>query len=182
MQLPTYAFHIVHYFNNNIIPLILKQYRLLLIIIIPLFTNSESNLKLNIILCTDPFPAPTNLHLEDINREKVVFSWSSIAINCSSLQYDIKATGTACACPKISISTSFICLINNSMLNTNGTKCNVAIRTVVCSNLTGTWSSPTEVFMKGNDTHCRDLYDALILYNFYCMQINSSRASNYYQY
>ena len=102
------------------------------------------SMKDDTFLFADPFPPPLDIHLASVRSGTLLFRWSAVANNCVPLYYDIDTT---CGlCPNSTSSTSVSCGVNVSHTTE---VCSFAIRSVVCSNITGRWSDPTNVTLKG---------------------------------
>ena len=93
-----------------------------------------------------PFDPPNDVHLADAGPGNLKFSWSPVANHCASLQYNINST--CGVCPSVTNSTSALCTIDDT-LSHNANKCAFKTRSGVCGNITGRWSDPIYVILKG---------------------------------
>ena len=94
-----------------------------------------------------PFDPPNDVHLADAGPGNLKFSWSPVANSCASLQYEINSTCGVCP-TSVTNSTSVLCTIDE-VLSHDADKCSFKIRSVVCGNITGRWSDPVYVTLKG---------------------------------
>lgn len=95
---------------------------------------------------TEPFPPPSNIHLADARQGYLLFSWSRVANSCAALQYHISST--CGVCPNVTNITSALCTIDDAISHDTN-MCSFKIRSVVCGNITGRWSDPIHVTLKG---------------------------------
>ena len=95
---------------------------------------------------TEPFRPPDDIHLADASQEYLLFSWSTVANNCASLQYEINST--CGVCPNITNATSVSCAIGNTVSH-KPKVCSFAVRSIVYGNVTGRWSDSINVKLKG---------------------------------
>ena len=93
----------------------------------------------------EPFDPPNDVHLADAGQGYLSFSWSAVANSCASLQYEISST---CGVSNITNTTSALCSIDDTMSH-DARECSFKIRSIVCNNLTGRWSDPINVTLKG---------------------------------
>ena len=85
-----------------------------------------------------PYPPPSNVHCEGIERNQVVFAWDEIfGTQCSSIQYIISAINCG-ACPNSTKDTNIVCVYIESdvSIDTNHT-CMFAVQTEICGYLQG---------------------------------------------
>ena len=100
------------------------------------------------IIHSDPLPPPTNVQLVDVNSEQLVFNWSSVESNCSTLQYSIESDCGTCTNTEMTLAT---CSVDLSAITYD--MCNFAIQSVVCGNVSGILSDPLSITMKGMCDH-----------------------------
>ena len=92
----------------------------------------------------DPLPPPHNVQLVRVTSEGLTFNWSSVEPGCSSLQYRTESDcGTCTSDP---LTTTFVTC---SIAAITDNVCSFSVRSVVCNNITGSWSSPVNVNLKG---------------------------------
>jgi hypothetical protein len=86
-----------------------------------------------------PFPPPDaiSLALVNFNPKEITFSWSPVATDCPSIQYNILASNCG-SCPNTTNHTTATC----TDLPSDGSVCTLAVETVVCGNITGNQSKP----------------------------------------
>ena len=85
-----------------------------------------------------------NIYLADAQKEKLVFSWNSVASNnCSALNYTITSDCGSCTITNMTIATC-----SDLQLTTNAVTCHFSINSDVC-NQAGDPSSPVTVTLKG---------------------------------
>lgn len=104
----------------------------------------------------DPPPPPTNVQLVDISSEQLIFNWTAVDSNCSTLQYNIIASSCGvCADNNIilmnSTASSVTCFIS---LSVNMMRCSFGIQSVICTDVSGNLSTPLIVTPKGNSLAC----------------------------
>ena len=97
----------------------------------------------------DPFPPPLDIHLADVGHNLLKFNWTAVS-NCVPLLYETSASESCGACPRHTTVASASCAFNFS--HVPGV-CGFAVRTIVCDNITGNWSKPINVTLKGI-LHC----------------------------
>ena len=93
----------------------------------------------------DPFPAPKNVHLFDVRPGLLSFTWNPVTQDCSALHYDIQTNCGNCA--NSTHSPSINCSLTNDHLSR---KCSIKVKSVTCGNISGSWSNPIRVNLKGN--------------------------------
>ena len=82
---------------------------------------------------------PNDVHIENIDSNQLVFSWSPVPVQCPLIQYVI--TSRNCGiCPSITNATSVSCIHYNSVSpHENRTmSCMFAVQTEVCGSILGT--------------------------------------------
>ena len=91
-----------------------------------------------------PYPQPNNVHLIDINQEKLTFGWDSLGPDCESAMYGISSTCGSCG-PTSTNATTVDCF--DFHLSSDVSSCTFSVNLVLCGN-TGPSSSAT-VTLKG---------------------------------
>ena len=84
----------------------------------------------------DPLPPPSDISWARISTEEIVFSWSPVVSNCSSIHYNVLDSNCG-VCPNSTLDTNITCT-NVSMNHLS--ICMLAVQTVVCGNISGEWS------------------------------------------
>lgn len=106
----------------------------------------SDNYALNNCMPVDPFHPPVDVRLADVRQGFLKFEWSPVVNNCVSLVYEVNATQSCGSCPHHTTFTSVSCTFNFSHIPG---VCRFSIRTIVCNNITGNWSEPVNVTLKG---------------------------------
>ena len=88
------------------------------------------------------FPPP-NITLTEINMDQLTFTWDSIAMSSSGVQYFVNASN--CVCPSTTNSNSVRCNFTNI---SNLHECTLIIQSLVCG-ITGSASDPFIMTVKG---------------------------------
>ena len=88
------------------------------------------------------FPPP-NITLAEINMDQLTFTWNSVAMNISGVQYFVNASNFVC--PNTTNSNSVRCSFTSI---SNLLECSLTIQTVVCGRI-GSASDPFIVIIKG---------------------------------
>ena len=89
---------------------------------------------------------PTDLKLVNVTTNQLSFNWSSVDPQCIELSYNISASPNCGNC--VSSSTSVTC--SEFQLSTFAhNMCTVAVKSIVCENITGTMSSVVHVTLRG---------------------------------
>lgn len=120
---------------------------------------------------TEPFSPPGDTHLVAVMPCSLKFGWSAVADACTSLLYEIN---TDCGiCITITNLTDISCSINVHDLPK---VCSFRVRSIVCGNITGMWSNPVNMTMKGKmNLITGQIIIILQIFNVLC----SSRANNH---
>ena len=86
-----------------------------------------------------PLPPPDEISLALVNfgQKEITFSWSPVAPDCPSIQYNILASNCG-SCPTTTNHTTITC----TDLPSDGSLCTFAVETVVCGNIAGNRSKP----------------------------------------
>ena len=97
----------------------------------------------------DPLPPPMDVQLSDITPNVLTFNWSTVLPDCSSLRYTIDSDCGMCTINQTSTenSSSATCLFERP-ISIMDNFCNFSVRSVVCSNITGSLSVPLKVNLK----------------------------------
>ena len=90
------------------------------------------------------YPPPDNIYLADAQPGTLVFNWTPVIFNCSTLQYSIASD--CGACPSVTNMTSAMC--SDLQMTTNAVVCHFRVSSRACG-LVGNPSSPTAVTLKG---------------------------------
>ena len=118
------------------------------------------------IMCIEPFPPPSSIHLTRVDATEMVFSWSQsqAQLDCPSLHYNIISSNCG-NCPVTTNTTSVTCL--DFRISDSATICTFMVQAVICSNggspLMGGSSIPTVVNLTGI---LHDKYFCLLLLIF----------------
>ena len=99
---------------------------------------------MNITTATNLYPPPDSLYLTDVQPGKLVFNWTPVNSNCSTLQYNI--TSNCGTCPTVTNATTAIC--SDLHLTTNASLCHFRVSSHACG-LVGNPSSSFAVNLKG---------------------------------
>ena len=98
-------------------------------------------------LITDPPSRPT-VKLLGIKPGQLIFGWNSPIANCPELHYVMNCTGCGnCTDGLMIFSTSVTCSVVAAA--TDPRICRFAVRSVVCSNISGPVSNQVDVQLKG---------------------------------
>ena len=97
----------------------------------------------------DPLPSPMGVSLFTVNSRQLVFNWMPIQSNCSSLQYGIESDCGSCSEGSQTFlnQTSKTCIVEQP--NTDERMCSFAVNSVICRNISGSFSTPVNVTLKG---------------------------------
>ena len=90
------------------------------------------------------YPPPDNLYLADAQQGRLVFNWTPVISNCSTLQYNI--TSDCGTCYTFTNATTATC--SDLQLTTNAVLCHFRVSSRACD-LVGNSSSPIAVTLKG---------------------------------
>ena len=101
-------------------------------------------IKLILCLFIYPFPPPADVHLADMGQGFLKSKWSPAVNNCVPLWYKINATKSCGVYPNHTKFTSVSCTVDVSH-TTVSEVCSFSIRSIVCNNITGSWSVPINV-------------------------------------
>lgn len=85
------------------------------------------------LLSSDPPPPPSNIQLIGVSPEQLVFNWTTVDSNCSTLKYNVESNcGT---CPDIVEKTvnSATCSIDLSAVTNNMMLCSFGVLNVICA-------------------------------------------------
>lgn len=93
----------------------------------------------------DPLPPPSNINWERIGIEELMFSWSPVISNCSSVHYNIRDSNCG-ICPNSTTGTNVTCL---NVSTSHVSMCMLAVQTVMCGNISGEWSSQVNLLQNG---------------------------------
>ena len=93
-----------------------------------------------------PFIPPSHINLTNVSTEGLTFEWNSVAPNCSAVSYTISSLGCG-SCPSSTSTTSIIC--HGVQLNGESDLCTLSIQAVTCGNISGSFSNPLNVSLKG---------------------------------
>ena len=88
-----------------------------------------------------------NVHLEDVNRTHLNFSWDPVFPSCPPLQYDIHATNCGVCSSRTNV--SFLCENVEITTNTKMHMCSVAVQPR-CGDVVGMMSQIFQVTLKGD--------------------------------
>ena len=97
--------------------------------------------------CVDPLPSPSDVRLLDANPNLLTFKWSSVAANCSAVNYLIESN--CGSCPNTTSLTSVDCYITHMPITTTSRSCEFAVKSVVCGNTVGNSSNTVSTTLKG---------------------------------
>ena len=98
---------------------------------------------------TNLYPPPDTLCLADAQPGTLVFSWTAVLTNCSTLQYIITSNCGTCSILTNSNATTAAAICSDFQLTTSASLCNFRVSSHACS-LTGNPSLPIVVKLKGN--------------------------------
>lgn len=95
-----------------------------------------------------PYPPPSDVRVEAIERSRIVFAWNkTIGAQCSSVQYIITSVNCG-ACPNTTIDTNITCV----ELSVRNHTCMFAVQTEICGYLVGSRSEYLIVNLFGKYT------------------------------
>ena len=96
---------------------------------------------------TNLYPPPDNLYLADAQPRTLIFNWTPVLSNCSTLQY---ITSSDCGtCSIVINATTAAAICSDFQLTTSASLCNFRVSSHACG-LSGNPSLPTIVKLKGN--------------------------------
>jgi hypothetical protein len=95
------------------------------------------------------YSAPEIIYLSDVQKGKLVFSWTPVALDadCFSVQYSITSDCGTCTITKFNMTTA---TCSDLQLSTNAVTCHFSVSSAICD-LSGDTSSPVPVTLKGNN-------------------------------
>ena len=96
----------------------------------------------------DSLPPPSNIQLISVSSEQVVFNWTSVESNCSTLHYNIMSNCGTCPHTIESTANSVTCFIDLSASAGNITLCAFGVQSVICANISGNFSTPLNLTLK----------------------------------
>ena len=105
--------------------------------------------------CVDHYPPPNDIYLMEANFTQLIFLWSSSAPYCTAVDYHINSSNCG-HCPNVTNDTTVTC----SGFSLDSQVCSLAIRTVVCDNITGNESRSIQITLRGRSHPCH--YDQLL--------------------
>ena len=82
-----------------------------------------------------PYPPPSDVHVEIMESNRLVFAWNKVTTQCPSLRYIITAINCG-VCPNTTTDTNITCIESNVSVHTNRT-CLFAVQTEICGYLLG---------------------------------------------
>ena len=106
--------------------------------------KTENLLNHSVLYFADPYPPPDTIYLMEANSSQLNFQWSSVAPLCEAIHYHINASNCG-HCPSVTDDTTVTC----SGFSLDNQVCLLAVRTVVCDNITGDESSRVQVILRG---------------------------------
>ena len=92
----------------------------------------------------DGYPPPSFVHISDLNRSHLIFSWRAPVRNCPSLSYKILATNCG-DCPSSTNTTNTSCMIGT----VTEIECIFTLKTIVCGNILSNESYSLKVSFRG---------------------------------
>ena len=108
-----------------------------------------------------PFPSPSDVRLLEVNPKFLTFKWSSVATNCSAIDYIIDSD---CGfCPSTTKLTSVHCSIEPTATSR---RCAFAVKSSVCGSIVGNLSNITYATLKGKQI--RDIIINFVVF-YYCV-------------
>ena len=88
-----------------------------------------------IIISAEAFAPLSDVHIESIDSNRLVFTWSSVNLKCLYIQYIITSTNCG-ACPKVTNTTSVSCLPSTNILcELENCTCMFAVQTEICGSI-----------------------------------------------
>ena len=100
-----------------------------------------------IIIVANLYPSPDNINLADVQPGKLLFNWTSVISNCSTLQYNITSTSNCGTCTAVTNTTTVIATCSDLRLTTNAVTCHFRVSSHACG-LVGNPSSPIALILK----------------------------------
>ena len=91
------------------------------------------------------------------NSSQLTFQWSSVTTTCEAIHYHINASGCG-HCPDVTNDTTISC----RDFSLDNQVCLLAVKTVVCDNITGNESRGIQVTLRGMSHPCLAHYDQLL--------------------
>ena len=96
----------------------------------------------------DPLPPPTIVRLVGVSSEQLVFNWTSVDSDCSTLNYNIMSNCGSCINTTATTTTSVACSISVNVTDSI-TQCSFGVQSVVCGNVSGVPSTPLDMTLQG---------------------------------
>ena len=93
------------------------------------------------------YPPPNDINLADVQPGKLIFNWTSVISNCSTLQYNIASTSDCGTCTVVTNTTAFTAVCSDLLLTANAIVCHFSVSSHACD-LIGNPSVPFEVTLK----------------------------------
>ena len=89
----------------------------------------------NLYISAEAFAPLSDVHIESIDSNQLVFTWSSVNLKCPYIQYVITSINCG-ACPNITNITSVSCLPSiNILCELENHTCMFAVQTEVCGSI-----------------------------------------------
>ena len=109
------------------------------------------------------------ISLLTVNSRQLVFNWIPIQSNCSSLQYGTESDCGSCSDESQTVlnQTSKTCIVEQP--NMDERVCSFAVNSVICRNISGSFSTPVNVTLKG-----RTLISIICSFIFYIINFVDS--------
>ena len=105
--------------------------------------------KLTVILAySAPYSPPSDIHVQSVEKDRVVFTWNEVTSHCPSIRYVITAINCG-ACPNITTNAMVTCSDFNVSTNIITSKCKFAVQTEICGYLLGEMSNYSVVNLIG---------------------------------
>ena len=105
------------------------------------------------IIAANLYPPPDDINLANVQPGKLVFNWTSVISNCSTLQYIIASSSYCGTCTAVANTTTVTATCSDLQLSTNAVLCHFRVSSRACG-LVGNPSSPIVLTLKRELQEC----------------------------
>ena len=101
---------------------------------------------------TDPPPPPENVHLSEVDRNRLDFTWDPVQTTCPVVEYKVTAVNCG-VCPTATHNTSITCVVDD-VTTVIDNLCILSIQSVVCGVIGANRSTFTAILRGIATTFC----------------------------